>query len=55
MKKGHFAKTHLKNAISFSTCSRVRINIWNFMHVGCIELLVNNGRVFGFMAQYFLV
>jgi uncharacterized membrane protein len=23
--------------------------------VGCIELLVNNGRVFGFMAQYFLV
>jgi uncharacterized membrane protein YphA (DoxX/SURF4 family) len=38
--KGHFAKTHLKScAISFSTCSRVRINIWNFMHCGLYRVI----------------
>jgi hypothetical protein len=53
--EGHFKKAFKKScAISFSTCSRVRINIWNFMHCGLYQL-VNNGRVFGFMVQYFLV
>jgi hypothetical protein len=54
--KGHFAKTHLKNHVplalahfSFELISGI------LCIVGCIELLVNNGRVFGFMAQYFLV
>jgi hypothetical protein len=45
-------KTHLKNHVPLAlACSRVRINIWNFMHCGLYRLLVNNGRVFGFMAQ----
>jgi hypothetical protein len=52
--EGHF-KTHLKScAISFSTCSRLELISGILCIVGCIELLVNNGRVIWFYGSIFL-
>ncbi len=53
--KGHFAKTHLKNHVPLALAHVLVLELISgiLCIVGCIELLVNNGRVFGFYGAIF--
>ena len=53
--KGHFAKTHLKNHVPLALAHVLVLELISgiLCIVGCIELLVNNGRVFGFYGAVF--
>jgi uncharacterized membrane protein YphA (DoxX/SURF4 family) len=53
--KGHFAQTHLKNHVPLALAHVLVLELISgiLCIVGCIELLVNNGRVFGFYGAVF--
>lgn len=53
--KGHFAKTHLRNQVPLALLNILILELISgiLCVVGCIELLVNNGRVFGFYGAVF--
>ena len=53
--KDHFAKTHLKNHVPLALAHVLVLELISgiLCIVGCIELLVNNGRVFGFYGAVF--
>lgn len=53
--KGHFAKTRLKNLVSLALIHLVILELISgiLCVVGVIELLVNNGRTFGFYGAIF--
>jgi hypothetical protein len=50
-----FSKTPLRNQVPLALkCVGIGINIRYFVHCGLYRVIVNNGREFGFMAQFFL-
>ena len=53
--KGHFAKTHLKNHVPLALLNILVLELIAgiLCVVGCIELLINNGRLFGFYGAVF--
>lgn len=53
--KGHFAKTQLKNQVPLALLNVLILELISgiLCVVGCIELLVNNGRIFGFYGAVF--
>ena len=53
--KGHFAKTPLKNQVSLALLNILILELISgiLCVVGCIELFINNGRVFGFYGAVF--
>ena len=53
--RGHFAKTPLKNQVPLALANILILELISgiLCIVGCIELLVNNGRVFGFYGAVF--
>ncbi|WP_035668947.1 DoxX family membrane protein [Flavobacterium sp. 83] len=53
--KGHFAKTQLKNQVPLALLNILVLELISgiLCVVGCIELLVNNGRIFGFYGAVF--
>ena len=53
--KGHFAKTPLKNQVPLALLNILVLELISgiLCVVGCIELLVNNGRIFGFYGAVF--
>jgi uncharacterized membrane protein YphA (DoxX/SURF4 family) len=53
--KGHFAKTPLKNQVPLALLNILVLElIYGILCiVGCIELFVNNGRIFGFYGAVF--
>lgn len=53
--KGHFAKTSLKNHVPLALANILILELISgiLCVVGCIELLINNGRVFGFYGAVF--
>ncbi|KIA86927.1 DoxX family membrane protein [Flavobacterium sp. AED] len=53
--KGHFAKTPLKNQVPLALLNILILELISgiLCIVGCIELLINNGRVFGFYGAVF--
>lgn len=53
--KGHFAKTPLKNQVPLALLNILILELIAgiLCVVGCIELLINNGRIFGFYGAVF--
>ena len=53
--KGHFSKTPLKNQVPLALANILILELISgvLCIVGCIELLVNNGRIFGFYGAVF--
>ncbi|MFV5694149.1 DoxX family membrane protein [Flavobacterium sp. LB3P122] len=53
--KEHFAKTPLKNQVPLALLNILILELISgiLSIVGCIELLVNNGRIFGFYGAVF--
>lgn len=53
--KEHFAKTRLKNHIKLALANLVVMELISTIlcFVGCIELLVSNGRLFGYYGALF--
>ena len=53
--KGHFAKTPLKNQVPLALLNILILELISGLLsvVGCIELFVNNGRIFGFYGAVF--
>jgi uncharacterized membrane protein YphA (DoxX/SURF4 family) len=53
--KGHFAKTQLKNLVPLALLNILVLELISgvLCIVGCIELLVNNGRTFGLYGAIF--
>ncbi|SFE51967.1 DoxX family membrane protein [Flavobacterium xueshanense] len=53
--KGHFAKTPLKNSVPLALLNILILELISgiLCVVGCIELFVNNGRIFGFYGAVF--
>jgi uncharacterized membrane protein YphA (DoxX/SURF4 family) len=53
--KGHFAKTPLKNVVPLALLNILVLELISgiLCIVGCIELLVNNGRMFGLYGAIF--
>ena len=53
--KGHFSKTPLKNQVPLALANILVLELISgiLCVVGCIELLVNNGRIFGFYGAVF--
>ena len=53
--KGHFAKTPLKNHVPLALANILILELISgiLCVVGCIELLINNGRIFGFYGAVF--
>ena len=53
--KGHFAKTPLKNQVTLALLKILILELISgiLCVVGCIELFVNNGRIFGFYGAVF--
>jgi len=53
--KGHFANTQLKNHVSLALVNILVLELISgiLCIVGCIQLLVNNGRVFGLYGAIF--
>jgi len=53
--KGHLAKTPLKNSVPLALLNILILELISgiLCVVGCIELLVNNGRIFGFYGAVF--
>jgi uncharacterized membrane protein YphA (DoxX/SURF4 family) len=53
--KGHFAKTPLKNQVPLALLNILILELISgiLCVVGCIELLINNGRIFGFYGAVF--
>ncbi|MFV8269005.1 DoxX family membrane protein [Flavobacterium sp. GT2N3] len=53
--KGHFAKTPLKNLVPLALLNILILELiaGTLCVVGCIELFVNNGRIFGFYGAVF--
>jgi uncharacterized membrane protein YphA (DoxX/SURF4 family) len=53
--KGHFAKTQLKNHVPLAMLNILVLELISgvLCIVGCIELFVNNGRVFGLYGAVF--
>ncbi|KDN54082.1 hypothetical protein [Flavobacterium seoulense] len=53
--KEHFAKTKLKNHVKLALINLVIMELISTIlcFVGCIELMVSNGRVFGFYGAVF--
>ena len=53
--KGHFSKTPLKNSVPLALLNILILELISgiLCVVGCIELFVNNGRVFGFYGAVF--
>ena len=53
--KGHFSKTPLKNQVPLALANILILELISgiLCVVGCIELLVNNGRVFGLYGAIF--
>ena len=53
--KGHFSKTPLRNQVPLALANVLVLELISgiLCIVGCIELLVNNGRVFGFYGAVF--
>lgn len=53
--KGHFAKTPLKNSVPLALLNILILELISgiLCLVGCIELFVNNGRIFGFYGAVF--
>lgn len=53
--KGHFAKTPLKNHVPLALINILILELISgiLCVVGCVELFVNNGRIFGFYGAVF--
>ena len=53
--KGHFSKTPLKNQVPLAIANILVLELISgiLCIVGCIELLMNNGRIFGFYGAVF--
>lgn len=53
--KGHFSKTPLKNQVPLALANILILELISgiLCVVGCIELLINNGRIFGFYGAVF--
>ena len=53
--KGHFSQTPLKNQVPLALANILVLELISgiLCVVGCIELLVNNGRIFGFYGAVF--
>lgn len=53
--KGHFAKTPLRNQVPLALANILILELISgiLCIVGCIELLINNGREFGFYGALF--
>jgi uncharacterized membrane protein YphA (DoxX/SURF4 family) len=53
--KGHFAKTPLRNLVPLALLNILILELISgiLCIVGCIELLINNGRLFGFYGAVF--
>ena len=53
--KGHFSKTPLKNQVPLALANILVLELISgiLCVVGCIELLINNGRIFGFYGAVF--
>lgn len=53
--KGHFSKTPLKNNVPLALLNILILELISgiLCVVGCIELIVNNGRIFGFYGAVF--
>ncbi|MEC5165246.1 putative membrane protein YphA (DoxX/SURF4 family) [Flavobacterium sp. PL11] len=53
--KGHFLKTPLKNQVPLALANILILELISgiLCVVGCIELLINNGRIFGFYGAVF--
>ena len=53
--KGHFSKTPLKNQVPLALANILILELISgiLCIVGCIELLINNGREFGFYGAVF--
>ena len=53
--KGHFSKTPLKNQVPLALANILVLELISgiLCVVGCIELLMNNGRIFGFYGAVF--
>lgn len=53
--KGHFAATPLKNQVPLALANILILELISgiLCVVGCIELLINNGRIFGFYGAVF--
>ncbi len=53
--KGHFAKTQLRNMVPLALLHILILELISgiLCIVGCIQLLVNNGRLFGFYGALF--
>jgi uncharacterized membrane protein YphA (DoxX/SURF4 family) len=53
--KGHFAKTPLKSQVPLALLNILVLELiaGALCLVGCVELLINNGRVFGFYGAIF--
>jgi uncharacterized membrane protein YphA (DoxX/SURF4 family) len=53
--KDHFAKTHLRNLVPLALLHILVLELISgiLCIVGCIELLINNGRLFGFYGAVF--
>lgn len=53
--KGHFSKTPLKNQVPLALLNILVLELISgvLSVVGCIELLINNGRIFGFYGAVF--
>jgi uncharacterized membrane protein YphA (DoxX/SURF4 family) len=53
--KGHFAKTPLKNHVPLALLNILILELISgiLCVVGCIELFINNGRIFGFYGAVF--
>ena len=53
--KGHFAKTPLKNAVPVALLNILILELISgiLCVVGCIELYISNGRIFGFYGAVF--
>ncbi|MGO4817198.1 DoxX family protein [Flavobacterium sp. W22_SRS_FP1] len=53
--KAHFAKTQLKNLVPLALLHILVLELISgiLCIVGCIELLINNGRLFGFYGAVF--
>lgn len=53
--KGHFAKTRLKNHVKLALANLVVMELISTIlcFVGCIELMISNGRLFGFYGAVF--
>ena len=53
--KGHFSKTPLRNNVPLALANILVLELISgiLCIVGCIELLLNNGRIFGFYGAVF--